>query len=76
LSGLDTVIVRVKESVVGTFGDTSVFNVGQCLIDKVILWAVFGTCSVGIKSKRSKGTELEALFGSEISKGGRVGGTD
>jgi hypothetical protein len=76
LGGLDTVIISVKESVVGTFGDTSVFNVGQGLIDKVIPWAVFSACSVGIKSKGSKGAELEALFGSDISKGGRVGGTD
>ena len=76
LGGLDTVIVRVKKSVVGTFGNASVFNVGQGLIDKVIPWAIGGACSVGIKSKLSKGTELEALFRNRLSKRGRVGGTD
>ena len=61
-SSLDTEFRRIKESVVWTLGYTSILDIGQCLVDEIILRTCGSANSVSIQSKLSKGTVFETFF--------------
>ena len=62
LGGFDTEIGRIEECVVGTLGDASVFDIGESLVDKIILGTSGSAGSICIKSEGSKGTEIDTFF--------------
>ena len=62
LGGSDAEIGRIEESVVGTLGDASVFNIGEGLIDEIILRTGSSAGSICIKSEGSEGTEIYTFF--------------
>lgn len=76
LSCLDAEIGRIEESIVGTLGDASVFDIGKGLVDEIIQRTGDGAGSICIKRKLSKGTVLKAFFRRRLCVSGRVCGTD
>lgn len=62
LSGLDTEISWVDESIIGTFSNTSVLNVCKSLIDKMILRTGWDTRTIRIKCIFTCRTILKTSF--------------
>ena len=62
LGGSDAEIGRIEESVVRTLGDAPVFNIGEGLVDKIILWTGSSAGSICIKSEGSEGTKIYTFF--------------